>query len=61
LPNAGLISEAIEIKKDNSRGYYFKMIFGFNTDPEIAKEELIKKIRRGLNRRAIEEEVKELK
>lgn len=51
LPGTGLISEAIEVKKDNSRGYYFKMIFDFNKDPEIAKEELIKKIRRGLNRR----------
>lgn len=48
---SGLISEAIEVKEDNSPGYYFNMGFDFDTDPEIAKEELIKKIKRGINRR----------
>ena len=48
---AGLIAEAIEIKKDLLQGYHFQMMFNFDTDPEIAKELLIKKIKRGLNRR----------
>lgn len=48
---AGLIAEAIEVKKDILQGYHFKMMFDFDTDPEIAKELLIKKIKRGLNRR----------
>jgi len=50
---AGLIAEAIEVKKDNLHGHYFNMMFEFDTDPEIAKEQLIKKIKRGLNRRHI--------
>ncbi len=53
LPNAGLISEAIEVKNDNSIGYYFKMMFDLDTDKEWAQEQLIKKIKRGLNRRHI--------
>jgi len=48
---AGLIAEAIEVKKDFPYGYYFKMMFDFDTDPEIAKERLINKMKRGLNRR----------
>lgn len=53
LPGAGLISEAIEVKEDNSYGYYFKMMFESDTDAEWAQEQLIKKIKRGLNRRHI--------
>ena len=48
---AGLIAEAIEVKKGMPQGYYFKMMFDFGTDPEIAKEYLIIKVRRGINRR----------
>lgn len=44
---AGLIAEAIEVKKDMLQGYYFKMMFDFDTDPEIAKEQLLKKITGG--------------
>jgi hypothetical protein len=53
LPNAGLISEAIEVKEDNSPGYYFKIVSDINEDQEWAQEQLIKKIKRGLNRRHI--------
>lgn len=50
LPS-GLIAEAIEVKKNILEGYHFKMMFDFYTDPEIAKELLIQKIKRGINRR----------
>ena len=45
---AGLIAEAIEIKKDLLQGYHFQMMFNFDTDPEIAKELLIKILKEGL-------------
>lgn len=48
---AGLEAEAIEVREDILHGYYFTMLFEFDTDPEIAKNRLIKKIKRGLNRR----------
>ncbi len=48
---SGLVAEAIEVKKDILHGYHFNMLFDFYTDPEMAKEQLIKKIKRGLNRR----------
>jgi len=47
----GLIAEAIEVKKDILEGYHFKMMFDFYTDPEFAIKQLIKKIKRGINRR----------
>lgn len=47
----GFATEAIEVKEDNSPRYIFKILSDFATDPEIAKEILIKKIIRGLNRR----------
>ncbi len=50
LPS-GLIAEAIEVKKNILEGYHFKMMFDFYTDPEFAKEQLIKKIKRGINQR----------
>lgn len=49
--SSGLLAEAIEVKKDILQGYHFNMAFDFDTDPEIAKEQLIKKIKRGINRR----------
>lgn len=50
LPS-GLIAEAIEVKKVILEGYHFKMMFDFYTDPEFAKKQLIKKIKKGINRR----------
>ena len=47
----GLASEAIEVKKDNSVGYMFNILSDFDADPELAEERLIKKIKRGINRR----------
>lgn len=49
--SSGLLAEAIEVKKDILQGYHFNMAFDFDTDPEIAKELLIQKIKRGINRR----------
>jgi hypothetical protein len=49
--SSGLIAEAIEVKKDILQGYHFNMLFDFDTDPEIAKEQFMKKIKRGINRR----------
>ena len=49
----GLASEAIEVKEDNSVGYMFNILSDFEADPEYAKEILVKKIRRGINRRHI--------
>lgn len=48
----GLVAEAIEVKKNISEeGYYFTMLFDFDTDTEEAKAQLRKKIKRGINRR----------
>ncbi len=47
----GRASEAIEVKEDNSLGYMFNILSDFDTNPEIEKERLIRKIKRGLNRR----------
>lgn len=47
----GLASEATEVKEDDSPGYMFNILSDFDTDPEIAKERLIRKIKRGINRR----------
>ena len=47
----GLASEAIEVKEDHSPGYIFNILSDFDTDPDIAKETLIRKIKRGINRR----------
>ena len=33
---AGLIVEAIEVKKDILQGYHFNMLFDFYTDPEFS-------------------------
>ncbi len=49
--SSGLIAEAIEIKKDILQGYHFNMLFDFDTNPEMAKEQFIKKIKRGINRK----------
>jgi hypothetical protein len=47
----GLASEAIEVKEDNTVGYVFNILSDYDIDPEFAKETLIRKIKRGLNRR----------
>lgn len=47
----GLASEAIEVKEDIMSGYIFNILSDFDTDPIIAKERLIRKIKRGINRR----------
>jgi len=47
----GLASEAIEVKEDKSVGYMFNILSYFDTDPELAEERLIRKIKRGINRR----------
>ena len=52
LVPTGLAFEAIEVKNDDSSvGYMFKQLFDFETDPEIAEQIFIKKIRKGLNQR----------
>ena len=48
---AGLYAEAVEANKYFPHGHNFKMMFDFDTDPEIAKERLLKKVKRGINRR----------
>ncbi len=52
----GLASEAIEVKEDSSFGYTFNILSDFNTDTEVAEERLIKKIKRGINRRHLKKE-----
>jgi len=49
--SSGFIAEAIEVKKDILQGYHFNMPFDFDADLEIAKEQFIKKIKRGINRK----------
>ncbi len=51
----GLASEAMEVKENNSPGYIFNLLSDFDTDPAIAKEKLIKKIKRGINRRHLKQ------
>mgnify|MGYP006294503959 CR=1 FL=1 len=46
----GLVSEALEVK-DEGPGYEFRILSHADSDPEAAEEELIKKVKRGLNRR----------
>jgi len=52
----GLASEAIEVKDDNSGRYIFNILSDFDTDSEVAEERLIRKIRRGINRRHLKKE-----
>ncbi len=52
----GLASEAIEVKEGNSLGYKSNILSDFDTDPEVAEERLIKKIKRGINRRHLKKE-----
>ena len=48
----GLAFEAIEVKSDDSSAYYkFDQLFDLETDPEIAEQIFIKKIKKGLNQR----------
>lgn len=49
-----LIAEAIEIRNDDQPGYNFSSMFEMEEDPDFAKLELIKKIRKGINSRYIE-------
>jgi hypothetical protein len=52
LTPTGLAFEAIEVKNDDSSvGYMFNQLFDYETDPEIAEQILIKKIKKGLNQR----------
>ncbi len=52
----GLASEAIEVKEDSSFGYTFNILSDFDTDSQVAEERLIKKIKRGINRRHLKKE-----
>ncbi|MFZ0450244.1 MAG: hypothetical protein WAL98_13480 [Desulfatiglandaceae bacterium] len=47
----GMAFEAIEVKADNALGYQFNSLSSFDTDPAVAKQAFIKKIRKGLNQR----------
>ena len=49
----GIAYEAIEVKEDNSNGYHFNYLSSLDTDPEIAIQEFIRKIKKGLNQRHI--------
>ena len=52
LVQTGLSFEAIEVINDESSiGYTFNQLFDNQTDPEIAKQIFIEKIRKGLNQR----------
>lgn len=52
----GLASEAIEVKEDNSGRYISNILSDFDTDSEVAEERLIRKIKRGINRRHLKKE-----
>ncbi len=52
----GLASEAIEVKEDSSFGYTFNILSDFDTDSEVAEERLMRKIKRGINRRHLKKE-----
>ena len=43
--------EAIEVKEDNAPRYQFNSLSSFDTDPEVARQAFLKKIRQGLNQR----------
>jgi hypothetical protein len=47
----GMETEAIEVKEDDSLGYKFNILSEIDADPEVAKERIIKKIKRGINHR----------
>ncbi len=47
----GLVSEAFEVKEDGSPGYEFRILSAFESDPAAAEAELIRIVKRGLNRR----------
>jgi len=52
----GLASEAIEVKEDNSLGYIFNILSDFDTDSGVAEERLMRKIKRGINRRHLKKQ-----
>ncbi len=52
----GLASEAIEVKEGKSGEYIFNILSDFDTDPELAEERLIRKVKRGINRRHLKKE-----
>ncbi len=45
-----------EVKEDKSVGYMFNILSDFDTDPELAEERLIRKIKRGINRRHLKKQ-----
>ena len=47
----GLVTEAIEIKEDGTHGYDFWILSDFEADLAAAESKLIRKVKRGLNRR----------
>jgi len=51
-----LASEAIEVKKGKSIGYKFNILSDFDTNPEVAEERLIRKVKRGINRRHLKKQ-----
>ena len=52
----GFSLEAIESKQDKSPGHEFSLFLDFDEDIEFGKEMLIRKIKRGLNRRHLTKE-----
>ncbi|SLM30952.1 hypothetical protein MTBBW1_2550006 [Desulfamplus magnetovallimortis] len=51
LVPTGMAYEAIEVKEDDSTGYRFNSLYDLGDDQEVAMEEFIKKIKKGLNQR----------
>ncbi len=47
----GIAWEAIELPKDDSPGHSFGILSDFDVDPTAAKQQIIRKIERGINRR----------
>ncbi len=52
----GLASMAVEVTEDGVPGYEFQILSDHDMEPQLAEEELMKKVRRGLNRRHLKTE-----
>lgn len=53
LVPTGMAYEALEVKEDDSIGYEFNSLYSLDDDQDLAKEEFLKKIKKGLNQRHI--------
>lgn len=53
LVPTGMAYEALEVKEDDSIGYEFNSLYSLDDDQDLAMEEFLKKIKKGLNQKHI--------